>query len=421
MTSGPRRDNRVLSAPAIAAQDRPPLLLSPITLRGVTLRNRIMISPMCMYSAMDGIVNDFHLVHLGRYALGGAGLVVAEATAVEPRGRISLEDAGIWSDDHIEPWRRITAFLDSQGAIPGIQLAHAGRKASTRKPWAGGGPLPMSGTVAEACGWQTVAASAIPAGQNDQMPAELTVEEIGDILQAWAAAGRRAREAGFRMIEVHGAHGYLIHSFLSPISNRRTDGYGGDQAGRMRFALEIASAIRSEWPEDLPLFWRISSLDGIDGGWTLDDSVILARELEKRGVDVIDTSSGGITTDQSTYRGMRRGFAFHTPYSSHIRRETGICMATVGLIIDPIQAEGILQRGEADIIAIGREALADPNWALNASAMLGNSDFHDWPVQAGYWLSLRAPTLRRLAEAGETPRVPSHTVGISATGQADHT
>lgn len=396
------------------------LLLKPIALRGVTSRNRIMISPMCMYSARDGIVNDFHLVHLGRFALGGAGLVVAEATAVEARGRISLGDAGLWSDEHIEPWRRVTTFLRDNGAIPGVQLAHAGRKASTRKPWQGGGALTESGAHDSQSGWKPVAASAIAPGKDGQLPAELKIGEIDDLVKTWAAAARRAHEAGFRMIEVHGAHGYLIHSFLSPISNQRTDAYGGDLAGRMRFALEVASAIRDAWPEELPLFWRVSALDGIEGGWTLEDTITLCRELKKRGVDVIDTSSGGICTDQSSYRNIRRGFAFHTPYSSRIRKESEMCTATVGLIVDPVQAEEILQRGEADIIAIGREALADPHWPLNARAALGDAGYDAWPVQAGYWLNLRAPTVRRLAEAGESPRVAHHSVPIGATGQADH-
>lgn len=383
-------------------QPAPSRLFTPLALRGVTLPNRIMISPMCMYAAEDGKANDFHLVHLGRYALGGAGLVVAEASAVEARGRITHQDAGLWADDQVEPWRRVTGFLRAHGAVPGIQLAHAGRKASTDVPWNGGACL--AGGEA----WQTVAPSAVAAGAEWHMPAEMSLADIAALVAAWRDAAARAHAAGFEVIEVHGAHGYLLHSFLSPLSNHRTDGYGGDRGGRMRIALEIASAIREVWPAHLPLFWRISALDGIEEGWTVDDSVVLSRALGECGVDVIDTSSGGITMDPSTYQRIRRGYGYHTPYAARIRRETKMRVATVGFVVDPFQAEGILERDEADIIAIGREALVNPHWALDARRALHGRGFDGWPERIGWWLERREPALRRLEAAGDDPRVPRY-------------
>lgn len=377
-------------------------LFSPLNLRSVTLPNRIMISPMCMYVAHEGKANDFHIVQLGRYALGGAGLVVAEASAVEARGRITHQDTGLWSDDQVEPWRRVTSFLRNHGTVPGIQLAHAGRKASTDLPWKGGACL------AEGEAPQTIAPSAVPAGAEWHMPAEMSLADIAALVGAWRDAAARAHAAGFEVIEVHGAHGYLLHSFLSPLSNQRTDAYGGDRAGRMRIVLEIASAIREVWPAHLPLFWRISALDGIEGGWTIEDSVVLSRALGERGVDVIDTSSGGITMDPSTYQRIRRGYGYHTPYAVQIRRETGIRVATVGFIVDAHQAEGILERDEADIIAIGREALVNPHWALDARRALHGRGYDGWPERVGWWLDRREPALRRLEEAGDDPRVPRY-------------
>lgn len=383
-------------------------LFAPLGIRGITLPNRVMISPMCMYSADRGRVNDFHLVHLGRYALGGAGLVMAEASAVEARGRISSSDAGLYSDCQVEPWARVTAFLKQYGAVPGIQLAHAGRKACSTYPWEGMQPLLVPDSRTGERPWPTIAPTAEPAGADWPAPEPLLVEQIGELVRAWREAATRALAAGFQVIEIHGAHGYLIHSFLSPLSNRRTDGYGGDLAGRMRLALEIASAVREVWPEHLPLFWRVSALDGLEGGWDLDDTVALARALADRGVDVIDTSSGGIVTDPSAYARMRRGYGFHTPYAARIRRDTGLLVANVGLIVDPVQAEEMLARGEADIVAIGREALADPQWSHRARAALGDSGFAEWPQQTGWWLDKRLAVLRRLNEAGEDPRIPRY-------------
>lgn len=387
-------------------------LFAPLRIRRITLPNRVMISPMCMYSAEQGRVNDFHLVHLGRYALGGAGLVMAEATAVEARGRISSGDAGLWADEQIAPWSRVAAFLKQNGAVPGIQLAHAGRKACSTYPWEGMQPLVGADSRTGETPWRVVGPTDEPAGSGWPAPEALTPAQIGDLVLAWRDAAARALAAGFEVIEIHGAHGYLIHSFLSPLSNRRNDDYGGDLAGRMRLALEIASAVREVWPERLPLFWRVSALDGIEGGWTMDDTVVLARALKERGVDVIDTSSGGIVTDPSTYSRMRRGYGYHTPYAAVIRREAGPLVATVGLIVDPLQAEGILARGEADIVAIGREALADPQWALRARAVLAREseggDYAAWPRQVGWWLAQRSAILRRLDEAGDDPRVPRY-------------
>ncbi len=379
------------------------LLFSPLMIRGITSRNRIMVSPMCQYAAEDGLANDYHLVHLGRYALGGAGMVIAEATAVEERGRISRGDLGLWRDDQVEPMRKIPAFLRRYGAVPGVQLGHAGRKASTQAPWSGNGPLTDADRLRNDPPWPVVAPSAIAAGENWQTPYELSDAEIAEIVVSYREAARRADEAGFEIIDFHGAHGYLLHSFLTPISNLRTDRYGGSLENRMRFPLEVVDAVRSVWPEGKAIFYRLSTLDGIEGGWTLEDSVIFCRELFKRGVDVIDCSSGGAIADRSRDVRIRRGFGFHTPYSDYLRKETGGLVATVGLIIEGQQAEAILQAGEADIIAIGREFQDDPNWAHHAQAEIEGENFDAWHQESGWWLDKRAPLLRKLRDNGETP------------------
>lgn len=378
-----------------------PLLLSPTTLGGVTLRNRIVISPLCQYSAVEGTANDWHFAHLARFALGGAGAVFVEATAVHRDGRITHGDMGLWSDDHIAPLRRIARFLRAQGAVPAIQLAHAGRKASMQRPWHGNGPLDASDRARGEDVWRIVAPSALAMDEGWLTPVELSPAEMAELREHFRRATLRAVEAGFAALEVHGAHGYLLHSFLSPLSNRRSDAYGGDRAGRMRFPLEIAETVRAAWPKDRPMFFRVSAVDGIEGGWTLDDTVALTRELKAREVDVIDCSSGGIAGSATAAR-IPRHPGFQVPFAERIKREAGIKTMAVGLILEPEQAEAVLQGGQADLIAIGRQALYDPNWPLHAERALlaSGADFEHWPVQAGWWLERRERGLRALqAEA----------------------
>jgi 2,4-dienoyl-CoA reductase-like NADH-dependent reductase (Old Yellow Enzyme family) len=370
-----------------------PLLSSPITLRGLTPRNRVVISPMCQYSAAEGMAADWHFAHLARFAIGGAGLVFSEAAAVERNGRITHGDLGIWSDAHIPPLARITSFLKSQGAVPAIQLAHAGRKASMQRPWHGNGPMDDSDRARGEQVWPVVAPSSIPVDKGWLVPHELTLGEIEQLKEHWHAATLRAREAGFEVVEVHGAHGYLIHEFLSPLSNQRTDAYGGDLQKRMRLALEIAGIVRENWPADRPVFFRVSATDGVEGGWALDDSVALARRLKALGIDVIDCSSGGIAGSATAAR-VKRTLGFQVPYAQRIRNDAGIQTMAVGLILDAHQAEAILQAGQADLIAIGRQALFDPNWALHAELALGvENDFASWPMQSGWWLDKRQRSL----------------------------
>jgi 2,4-dienoyl-CoA reductase-like NADH-dependent reductase (Old Yellow Enzyme family) len=337
-------------------------LFSALTIRDVTLRNRIAVSPMCEYSSCDGFSNDWHLVHLGSRAVGGFGLVMVEATAVEARGRITPGDMGIWTDAHIEPLARIAAFVKQQGAAPGIQLAHAGRKGSCRVPWESGAPIPE-----EDGGWQTVAPSAVPFRPTDPAPVALDRSEIGEIIGQFAAAARRALAAGFEVLEIHAAHGYLINEFLSPLSNHRTDEYGGSFENRIRFLVDVAEAIRGVWPERFPLFVRISATDWKEGGWTVDDSVQLAAELRRKNVDVIDCSSGGLAADAK----VQLGPGYQVPFAERIRRETGILTAAVGLITEPQQADEIVRAGRADLVLLARQALRDPYWPLHAAQALG--------------------------------------------------
>jgi 2,4-dienoyl-CoA reductase-like NADH-dependent reductase (Old Yellow Enzyme family) len=358
-----------------------PLLFRPLEPRGVTIPNRVMVSPMCTYASHSGLANDFHLVHLGRLALGGARLVVAEATAVEPRGRISHGDLGLWSDVQMAALRPVTAFLKGQGAVAGIQLAHAGRKASTQAPWDGAGPLTDADTARGEPPWPVVGPTTEPAGPGWPSPSALTSEDIAALVRLWADAAARAVDAGFELIDIHGAHGYLLHSFLSPISNRRADGYGGSATARMRLPIEVVEAIRAAVPTDVSILYRTSTVDGIDGGLTIEDTIDFARELRLHGVDAIDCSSGGVRADRSTDTRVRRGYAFHAPYSAAIRRALDMPAATVGLIVDPAQAEAILQDGDADLIAVGREVLAQPNWPHLARERLMGPNFD--PVAQG--------------------------------------
>jgi 2,4-dienoyl-CoA reductase-like NADH-dependent reductase (Old Yellow Enzyme family) len=341
-------------------------MFTPFSLRGTTFRNRIAVSPMCQYSAEDGCANDWHLVHLGSRAVGGAGLIIVEATAVEARGRISPNDMGLWKDEQIAPLARATAFMKSQGAVPGIQIAHAGRKASTPAPWK---PGSNGGTfVAPADGgWTPVGPSAVPFRESDPIPDELSREEIHGLVRAFVDAARRALEAGFQVLEIHGAHGYLAHEFLSPLANLRGDEYGGTYDNRIRFVLEIVAAVRDIWPESLPLFLRISATDWVEGGWTIEDSVELARRVKPMGVDLIDCSSGAMVP----WAKIPVAPGFQVPFAARIRREAGIATGAVGMITEPAQANAIIAAGEADMVLLAREMLRDPYWPAHAAKALG--------------------------------------------------
>jgi 2,4-dienoyl-CoA reductase-like NADH-dependent reductase (Old Yellow Enzyme family) len=328
------------------------------------LRNRIVVSPMCQYSSPGGVPTDWHLVHLGSRAVGGAGLVFTEATAVSPEGRISPEDTGIWNERQVEAWSRIVSFIRGQGAAAGIQLAHAGRKASTDAPWRGGGPLDAGHG-----GWTPVAPSAIPFDDGYPLPIALDAKGIKKVVDDFRAAARRAREARFEVIEIHGAHGYLIHQFLSPLSNTRSDEYGGSLENRARLLREVIAAVRENWPAPMPLWVRLSATDWAEGGWDIDECVGLARMLRADGVDVIDCSSGGTVPHAK----IPVGPGFQVPFAARIRREAGIATSTVGLITEPKQAEEILQRGDADVIEMAREFLRDPYFPRRAAKELGES------------------------------------------------
>jgi 2,4-dienoyl-CoA reductase-like NADH-dependent reductase (Old Yellow Enzyme family) len=336
----------------------------------VVFRNRAFVSPMCQYSSRDGMPGDWHLVHLGSRAVGGAGLVMVEATAVTPEGRITPGDSGIWSDAHAVAFQRITRFIAEHGAVPGIQLAHAGRKASTDLPWRGGKPL-----GAQAGAWTTMAPSAVPYADGYPAPRALSVAELDEVIAAFVAAARRARDAGFQCVEVHMAHGYLLNEFLSPLANCRNDEYGGSLENRMRLPLRVAAAVREVWPSSLPLLVRISATDWAAGGWDADQSVELCRRLKAIGVDMIDCSSGGMIADAK----IPAGPGFQTPFAERIRREAGIATAAVGLITAAAQAEHILRTGQADAVFLAREMLRDPYWPLHAAAAL-RADVA-WPLQ----------------------------------------
>jgi 2,4-dienoyl-CoA reductase-like NADH-dependent reductase (Old Yellow Enzyme family) len=376
-----------------------PLLFQPIELRGVRLRNRIVISPMCQYSAQDGHVTDWHLVHLGKFAQGGAGAVFIEATAVEKRGRITHGDTGIWDDGHVAGLKKITDFIKNQGATPAIQLAHAGRKASMARPWFGNGPLTQADHDRGDRPWSTIAPTEEPIDAGWIAPRAFREGDFQTVLAAYRNAVRRALAAGFEILELHAAHGYLLHTFLSPISNARTDQFGGSLENRMRFPLEVAAEVRKAWPVTKPLFFRTSSIDDVEGGWSIEDTIALATELKKVGVDVIDCSSGGIqgSATAATKMLLQRVPGFQLPFSERVRKETGIATMAVGLILTPQQAEQALQAGRADLIAIGREALYDPNWPHHAAAALGvDPEFALWPEQYGWWLTRRESLLRKL-------------------------
>ncbi len=345
-------------------------LFSPLTLRGVTFRNRAWVSPMCQYSSQDGHPTDWHLVHLGSFARGGAGLVMTEATSVVPQGRISPQDAGIWSDQHAADYEHITAFIRGQGAVPGIQLAHAGRKASTYAPWLGRRSLPQ----AEG-GWETVAPSAASFGDGYAVPRELRADELPSLVDAWATAARRAVGAGFDVLEIHAAHGYLLHEFLSPISNKRTDAYGGGIDNRARLLREVVDAVRASVPDRVALFVRLSANDWVPGGLTPDEVAHVATTLKEHGVDLFDVSSGGNSPEQQIP--LRPGY--QVPLADQVRREAGVPVAAVGLITEAEQAEKILAAESADAVLLARALLRDPSWPQHAAHALG--DHIPWPVQ----------------------------------------
>jgi 2,4-dienoyl-CoA reductase-like NADH-dependent reductase (Old Yellow Enzyme family) len=361
------------------------LLLSPLTFRGLTLKNRIVLSPMCQYSAKGGLANDYHFAHLARFGLGGFGAVIVEATAVTPEGRISYGDLGLWSDDHIPPLARIVSVLRSQGAAAGIQIGHAGRKASSAVWWRNGfdeteDEKPRVGFE----DWPTVGPSAIahaPNATEYKVPHALSVSEMDDIRAAFVAATLRANRAGFDLVEVHSAHGYLLHQFLSPLANQRDDAFGGSLENRMRFPLSVARAMREAWPAEKPLFVRISATDGVDGGWTVADSIIYARALKDLGADLIDCSSGGFEGGHFPV-----GPGYQVPLARALREGAGLPTMAVGLITTSAEAEAIVQNGAADLVALGRAALDNPNWPLHARLDLGGTDdpYADWPRQAGF-------------------------------------
>ena len=345
-----------------------PTLFEPLTLRGLTLKNRIAVAPMCQYSAVEGFANDWHLVHLGSRAVGGASLLIQEATAVSPEGRITPDDLGIWLDAHMEFQRRINAFIEAQGCVPGVQLAHAGRKASTYAPWKG------SGAVAEG-GWEVVAPSAIPFADNYPVPVALDAAGLKKVIADFRRATERSLQAGFKLLEIHAAHGYLLHEFLSPLNNQRTDTYGGSFENRIRLLLEVVAAVRQVLPDDFPVLVRISATDWTDGGWTSDESVQLATWLRDRGVDLVDCSTGG----NVPHAQIPIGPGYQVEFAERIRREAGVPTAAVGLITTPAQAAAIVASGQADLVLLAREELRDPYFPLHAAHELGAEVA--WPPQ----------------------------------------
>lgn len=365
-----------------------PHLFDALRLRDVTFANRIGVSPMCQYSSTDGFANDWHVVHLGTRAVGGAGLVFTEAAAVTPEGRISPEDLGVWSEKHFEPLERITRFIDAQGGIAGIQLAHAGRKASTHRPWSGNGKVPESQG-----GWQALGPTTEAFSADYPVPAAITVPQIAGLQTAFVQAAERAYRAGFRVIEIHAAHGYLFHEFLSPLSNTRQDAYGGSFENRTRLLRDTVAAVRRVVPDRAPLFVRISCTDWTEGGWDIEHSVELARQLKGLGVDLIDSSSGGNVAVAK----IPAGPGYQTPFAQRIRREAGIATAAVGLITGAAQADHIIRTGQADMVLLARELLRNPYWPLEAARELG----HDttWPAQ-----------YLRAAPKGAQGRTPAHEV-----------
>ena len=375
-----------------------PMLFEPLRIRGLTLKNRLVVPPMVHYRCDPGnTCGTFHVVHLGRYALGGFGLVFVEATGVEEIGLINEHDLGIWNDAQAESFKPLIAFMKRQGTAIGIQLAHGGRKASSQTAMQGMGPLTEENLKAGAKLWQPVGPTAEPVARGWLTPRQLTTAECRAMVGTWASAAKRAVSAGFDVIEIHAAHGYLLASFLSPVSNTRNDEYGSDRAGRMRLPLEIVEAVRREMPASMPLFLRVSSVDGTQEGWNMDDTIAFARELKARSVDVIDCSSGGIA-GAATAAQVPRSLGFQVPFAERVRKEVDISTMAVGIILEAQQAEAILQNGQADLIAVGRQSQFNPNIALHWAHDLGiNLRFEDWSPEYGWWLEKRIKTLEGFA------------------------
>lgn len=371
-------------------------LFKPLRVRSLELKNRIVISPMMQHAAPGGFANHWHLVHLGKFALGGAGLIFTESTAVSPMGRIGRDDAGLWLDAHVEPWRAVVEFVHQNGAAIGVQLGHAGRKAGSKPLWEGGEALTTAQMAADDPHWVRLGPSAIAAGEGWSTPKAMTLQDIAQAVDEFAAAARRADQAGFDVVELHFGHGYLVTSFLSPISNQRTDAYGRDLEGRMKLAIDIATRVRAVWPGHKPLWCRLSVVDGAVGGWSAEDTMELVRRLQAVGVDVIDCSSGGLT-EQTKALPVPRGLGFQVPFARKVRAETGAVTQAVGMIVDPHQADEIITSGAADLVAIGREALFDPYWPLHAQwALERDPQFTDWHVRHGVWLQKRQTFLDSL-------------------------
>lgn len=388
------------------------MLFSPLQIRGSTLRNRIVLSPMLQYSAVAGYVNDWHLMHYGKFAAGGAGLVFVESTKVDPRGCTTPRDLGLWKDDFVDPMRRITALIRRNGAVAGIQLGHSGRKARRSVPWEGRLPLARCPGVDHGEEWELIGPSAVPHSEKSPVPRAMTRAEIREVVEAWGQAARRAGEAGFDVVEVHGAHGYLIHQFLSPAANRRTDDYGGSLENRMRFATEVIGEVRKFWPAEKPLFYRTSAVD--EAGWTIEDSIALARVLREAGVDVVDCSAGGMS-DQVVSETTPH-YGYQVEYARRIKAGAGIMTMAVGMIVHADQAEEILRSGSADLVALGREFLHNPNWPIDAAQKLEiGSPFAHASQVYGYWLEkraknksgIRASTWQRGIHAGSDEKVRS--------------
>jgi len=372
-----------------------PLLFQPLRLRELVLSNRIVISPMCQHAAEGGHATPWHLVHLGKFALGGAGLILTESTAVDPRGRIGTADLGLWKDSQIEPLKAVVDFIHANHGAIGVQLAHTGRKSGSQPLWEGGAALSEERLASDAEPWRRLGPSAIPAGPGWSAPDALDAAGIEQVMQSFVDATARADMAGFDVVELHFGHGYLVASFLSPNANHRDDEWGGNLQRRMRLALEIARRVRAVWPAAKPLFCRLSAVDGSVDGWSLDDSIVLARELARCGVDIIDCSSGGLS-EETRALPVPRGLGFQVPFSERIRNEANVATQAVGMIVDAEQAEAVLAEGKADLIALGREALFDPYWAHHAALALGaDPDFRRWPERHGVWLAKRAPGLAR--------------------------
>jgi 2,4-dienoyl-CoA reductase-like NADH-dependent reductase (Old Yellow Enzyme family) len=366
-----------------------PLLFTPIPLRGLVARNRVVVSPMSQYLAKDGAPTDWHLVHLGKFAMGGAGIVFVEETSVEQAARKTYSCPGIYNDEQVRAWRRITDFVHEQGALTAIQLGHAGRKVSTKAPWDGFAPLTEEDARHGKAPWRGYAPSALPVKPGGPVPIEMDASDIRRVIQAHVDACRRSLDAGFDIVEVHGAHGYIIQQFLSPITNLRKDAYGGDLRGRMRFCLEVVEAVRAAWPKELPVFFRASCLDGKGGAWDLEDTVRLAHELKARGVDVVDCSSGGIE-GPLTLSLVPRVPGYHIPFAERIRREVGVATMAPGLVTEARQAEDYLQDGKADLIVLARELLWNPNWPAHAAKELGVADpLALLPKTYAWWLRRR--------------------------------